>query len=199
MLSAADFSLRAFLDAEPLIALDGAQFAKADTPLTERVPEWYEKNGYAEVAIKGIGSVRLDKQAVQNTLSHGIGREKTIAFAALPIVLSRGRIIHIEPMRGSTTGGRVYHVSAPVRIAGADFICVVLIKSDQNLSRVYVHEVFSKEKLRHSAFKTGAVAAEQATGKRAGSAEAGAIRRVLYRLYAVNRQAIDAGSVGQTE
>jgi len=197
MLLAADFSLRAFLDAEPLVALGGTQFAKADTPLTERVPEWYEKNGYAELAVKGIGLVQIDKQAVQNTLSHGIGREKAIAFAALPIVLSCGRITYNEPMRGSTTGGQVYHVAAPVRIAGSDFICAVLIKSDQNLSRVYVHEVFSKEKLRRSAFKTGAAAAEQVAGKRAGSAEAGAIRRVLYRLYAVNCQASDGEAVSQ--
>jgi len=199
MLSAAEFSLRAFLDDEPLVVLDGTQFEKADTPLTERVPEWYEKRGYSEVAVKGIGLVRLDKQAVQNTLSHGIGREKVIAFAALPIVLARGRITHNEPMRGSTTGGQVYHVAAPVRIAGQDFICVVLIKSDQNLARMYVHEVFAKEKLRRSAFKTGAVAAEQVTGKRAGSAEAGAILRVLYRLYAVNRQATDGKGMSQRE
>jgi len=76
-------------------------------------------------------------------------------------------------MRGSTTGGQVYHVAAPVKIADQDFICVVLVKADENLARMYVHEVFAKEKLRRSAFKTGAVAAEQVAGKRAGSAEAG--------------------------
>jgi len=190
-----DSNLRAFLDGEPLVELDGTQFAKADTPLTERVPEWYMQNGYTAIAVEGIGVVQLDKQAIQNTLSYGIGREKVIAFSALPIVLARGRITHSEPMRGSTTGGQVYHVAGPVRIGSADFICVVLVKADENLARMYVHEVFKKEELRRSAFKTGAVAAEQVAGKRAGSAEAGAIRRVLYRLYAVNRQAIDAEAV----
>jgi len=109
----------------------------------------------------------------------------------VPIVLAHGRIIHQEPIRGGTTGGQVYHIAAPVRIADQHFICVVLIKADENLARMYVHEVFSKERLRRSAFKTGAVAAEQVAGKRAGSAEAEAVRKALYRLYAVN---IEEGS-----
>jgi len=188
MLSTADQTSRRFLDAHPLVTLDGTQFAKAETPLTERVPHWYAEKGYATISVGGVGTVRLDKQAVQNTLSHGIGREKVIAFAAVPIVLSQGHIIHQEPMRGSTTSGQVYHIAAPVKIADQDFICVVLIKADKNLARMYVHEVFSKEKLRRSAFKTGAVAAEQVAGKRAGSAEAGAVRKALYRLYAVNTE-----------
>jgi len=108
------------------------------------------------------------------------------AAVSVTAVLLRGRIIYQEPLRGSTTGGQVFHVAAPIRIADEDFICVVLVKADANLARMYVHEVFSKEKLRRSAFKTGAGAAFTGkTAQRAGSAEAGAIRSVLYRIFSV--------------
>lgn len=70
-------------------------------------------------------------------------------------------------MRGSTTGGMVFHVAAPIRIGGRDFVLGVLVKSDENTKLVYVHEAVLKEKLQRSEFKIGAVAAE--TGKRADS------------------------------
>jgi len=73
--------------------------------------------------------------------------------------------------------------STPVRVAAKDLVVSALIKSDTNINRVYLHEVFLKEKLQQSAFKTGAVAVDT-TGKpsRAG---AGVVAKVLRELYAV--------------
>jgi len=184
-------SNRQFLDGPPVCTLDGTQFPQSDTPLAERVALWYKANDFATVFVPQIGEVVLDKQAVRNSISHGIGRAKVIAFAALPQVIRAGRIIHVEAMAGSTDG-LAYYIAAPVQLAGQAFIATALVKSDTNINRVYVHEVFLKEKLQQSAFKTGAVAADT-TGKpsRAG---AGAVARVLRDLYAVNPKGATAKS-----
>jgi len=175
-------SLRQFLDGPPVCTLDGKQFLRSDTPLAERVAQWYKANGFATVHVPQIGEVVLDKKAVSRSINHGLSREKAAAFAAIPDVLLGGRIIHTEAMEGSTTGGQVYHVAAPVRIAGKDFVASSLLKADENINRLYVHEVFLKEKLH--APDVSAVAADT-TGKRADKGN-GVIAKVLRDLYAVN-------------
>jgi len=187
---------RDFLENTPPVSdLDGSQFAKADTPLPERVAEWYENNGYFTITVPHIGTVTLDKTAVSRSMNHGMGRNKAIAFAAVPDVFLAGRIIHSEPMEGTTAGGQVYHVAAPVRIVGKDFVASVLLKADQNINRMYVHEVFLKEKLH--APKVGAVADVATSGKRADKGN-GAIATVLREIYSVNTEAV-SDSHSQTE
>ncbi len=173
-----------FLDGKPVKELLGDEFAPDGVPLTEKVPRWYKEQGVSTVAVDGIGDVALDAVAVKNSMSHGIGRDKATAFAAVPDVLRKGRIIHRDFMRGSRDAGMVYHVAAPIEIAGKVFVMDVLVKADANASRMYVHEVVLKEKLQQSVFKTGADAAE--AGVRAGTDDAGAIRSVLQRIYGVN-------------
>lgn len=173
---------REFLEGEAVKKLKGDEFAPDGVPLTEKVPRWYQEQGVSTVAVDGIGDVALDERAVKDSIAHGIGRQKANAFAAVPDVLRKGRIIHREAMRGNSEGGLVYHVAAPISIGDQDFIADVLVKADANASRMYVHEVVLKEKLHDSAFKTGALSTESA---RTG-AEPGAIRSVLQTVYAVN-------------
>lgn len=175
-------SHRRFLDGAPIATLAGNEFAPDGVPLTEKVPKWYAEHGFSEIQVPDIGMVKLDAAAVRNSMSHGIGRDKAAAFAAVPDVLRRGRILRREGMRGSADG-TVYHVAAPIEIGGREFVADVLVRSDANAKRMYVHEVVLKEKLRQSTFKTGAVASE---GGKLASADAGAIRSVLREVYAVN-------------
>jgi hypothetical protein len=79
----------------------------------------------------------------------------------------------------------VFHVAAPVRIGGEDFVVDVLVKSDVNINRMYVHEVVLREKLRDSAFKIGAVASSM-DGKRSEAEEPGAIYSVIRKIFDVN-------------
>ena len=177
---------RKFLDGSPISTLTGDEFKSDGVPLTVKVPQWYADRGVSTVEVDGIGAVCLDETAVKNSLSHGIGRDKAAAFAAVPDVLKRGRVIHREAMRGSREGA-VFHVAAPISIGGKVFIADVLVKSDRNTSRMYVHEVALKEKLQQSVFKTGADAGKP--GELTGT-DAGAIRSVLQNVYSVNPDAV---------
>jgi len=173
---------RRFLDAHPIVKLTGEEFPKADTPLAERVADWYAENGLAEVQVSKIGLVKLDRRAVGRSMAHRLGRTKAAAFAAVPHVLIKGIIIHKEPLRGSRNGA-VYHIAAPVQIAEEVFIVDVLVKSDSGLSRMYVHDITPRKRLQESEFKIGADAAA-GTGERSDT-DFGAMRRVLRRIYAV--------------
>ena len=97
-------------------------------------------------------------------------------------MLKKGVVVQQEVMRGSTDG-LVYHIAAPIKIGTREFAADVLIKSDANINRMYVHEVALKEKLQQSTFKTGAVADD--SGKRA-SADAGAVLTLLQSIFSVN-------------
>ncbi|MEZ2293920.1 PLxRFG domain-containing protein [Variovorax sp. RCC_210] len=190
-----DAESRAFLDGAPVAEMSGKEFASDGVPLTEKVTQFYENTGNTQVDVAGIGLVSLDRQAVKSSLFHGIGRDKATAFAAVPDVLKNGKIIHAEAMEGSRDAGMVYHVAAPVRIGDRDMVEVVLVRADSNAKRMYVHEVVLKEKLRQTAFKTGADAAEAGVQARAG---AGAIRSVLDRIYTVNPAGASAATADQT-
>jgi len=39
-----------------------------------------------------IGKVVLDKEGVKSSLGHGMGREKAAAFAAVPEIISKGKV-----------------------------------------------------------------------------------------------------------
>lgn len=172
-----------FLNGPAVAQLSGDEFSPNGSPLTKRVTQWYVQQGVERVETPGIGSVRLDEKAVKNSFSHGMSRTKATAFAAVPEVLRKGRIIHREPMHGARDDGTVYHVAAPITIGGDAYVADVMVRADANTNRMYVHEVALQETLRASAFETSAGAAE--AGVRAG-ADAGAIRSVLRRIYAVN-------------
>lgn len=78
----------------------------------------------------------LDERAVKDSLSHGLGRDKAAAFAAVPEVLKQGRVVQREPMRGKQATGNVFYIAAPIRLGDKDMIEVVLVKSGQNTRRM---------------------------------------------------------------
>jgi len=176
---------RQFLDGKSLIKLTGQEFLKANTPLPDRVADWYAEHGVSEVRVSRIGFVQLDRCAVGRSIAHRLGRVKAAAFACVPDVLKKGRVIHTEPLRGSRNGA-VYHIAAPVQIAEEVFIVDILVKSDSGLSRMYTHEVTPRKRLQESEFKIGADAAA-GTGERSDT-DFGAMRRVLRRIYSVKAE-----------
>ncbi|PZU71067.1 MAG: hypothetical protein DI540_01030 [Sphingobium sp.] len=174
-------SIRAFLDGDPVVTLKGDEFAPDGYPLTSKVTRWYRENGGETVETPGIGEVSIDAVAVKNSVSHGLGRAKAAAFAAVPDVLRRGKIVHSEPLIGASDGGMAYFVAAPIRMGNQDMVEIVMIKSSRNAKRMYVHEVALREVLRQPTFKTSGQAAGADVHSGAG---AGALRSILQNIYA---------------
>jgi hypothetical protein len=79
-------------------------------------------------------------------LAHGIGRNKAVAFHAVPEVIKNGRIL------GETADykGRGYDaivIAAPITIGNESYICEVVVNKRKSSNNFYLHEVEVKEKL----------------------------------------------------
>lgn len=73
--------------------LTGNEFVKSDEPLTDRVVKYYDDNYNGAVVRYGFGTVLLDKRGVKDSISHGIGRNKASAFAAVPEIIKSGALV----------------------------------------------------------------------------------------------------------
>jgi len=171
---------RRFLEEEVVAAIRGDTF---DLTLrfgefVTKVSEWYAAiNGHSKITVPEIGEVSLDRRAVGNSRGHGSNPNRLVAFEIVPVVLRRGRVIHSEPMRGNPRG-TFFHVAAPVRIGATDFIAVVHVKQDKQSTRLYVHQVFQRQKLQ----RTPSIGLEEQVS---GQSVAGAAETVLRRIYSV--------------
>jgi hypothetical protein len=118
---------------------------------------------------------------VKDSIAHGIGRAKAIAFAAIPAVIEKGTIIGETPdWKGRGYRGIV--LAAPVKISDADYVVAAVLRGDNASQRFYLHEVGLKDRLQPDAFKTGASA--DTSGEPSG-ASSGALLTILRDIFAV--------------
>ncbi|MGF0069266.1 hypothetical protein [Candidatus Spyradosoma sp. SGI.093] len=136
----------------PIHSLTGTEFQKDSVPLTEKVTAfWKEKhNGFA--VNPTLGTVRLDREGVKDSLGHGIGSLKSAAYAAVPSVIEHG-IIFDRQTNWKNRGYDTAVLAAPITIGGKEYICEVVVETRPNRQGFYLHEVELKEKV-ENAFKT---------------------------------------------
>lgn len=134
--------------------LTGNEFKKDDTPITEKVSKFFKDNYNNVVTRKGVGTIILDSRSVKDSISHGIGRNKAAAFAAVPDVIISG----IEIDSQSNWKGRGYNsvtIAAPILINNEGYVAVVIITKSLNSNRFYLHEVALQKNLQYEGIKTG--------------------------------------------
>jgi hypothetical protein len=136
------------LNGSPVAVLTGNEFEKKEgITLTQQVIAYY--NAINNKAISpAYGEIILDRQAVEDDLAHGIGRNKAIAFAAVPNIIKKGIVILPlgEHKKGEKTLSAM--VAAPLEIRNEEFIGVVVLrKYKSGNNKLYVHEVSLKNKL----------------------------------------------------
>ncbi|MFA7371262.1 MAG: hypothetical protein WCY78_04980 [Sphaerochaetaceae bacterium] len=135
-------NLKWLLSGKPIVQLVGDEFR---TNLVDSVSAFYNKIGN-RVERPGMGEVTLTRHDIQASVGHGIGRNKAIAFAAVPDVIRQGR----EFSRTDNYKNRGYTsvvIAAPISIKGVEYICEVVINQRVNSNNFYLHEVEIKEKL----------------------------------------------------
>ena len=136
-------------------SLTGDEFAKSDKPLTERVAEYYTEKYDGKVEREGLGTVILDKRGVKDSLSHGIGRNKAAAFAAVPDIICNGVLID-QKENWKNRKYDSYTIAAPIEIAGEGFVGVAIVTRGHgtNANRFYLHEVVLQKNLLDESIKT---------------------------------------------
>lgn len=146
---------------EPVAEMDGSEFPKGSTGLVDQVTEFFKSIGNRAVN-PSIGQVTLDRRGAKSSLAHGMGRNKAIAFKAVPDVIRNGKIIDFQ----ADWKGRGYDtvvIAAPVVIKGETFYeGAILIRENRGTS-FYLHEVTALEnKDTNAPIKTGSKAPSDA-------------------------------------
>ncbi len=137
---------------EAVKQLSGNEFEKqAGKTLTEQVSKYFASiGGLAHSPL--FGDVVLDRKGAEDSLAHGMGRKKAIAYAAVKEVIEQGILIAYD-VNHKKRGYDSAIIAAPIRIAESDFVCeVVVTRLDDN--RFYLHEVTQKNKLQDAVFLT---------------------------------------------
>ena len=173
---------KAFLGGRPVVSLTGDEFKSDGVPLTEKVTAWYQSEHGGSVTKPGLGEVVLNKQSVRDSLSHGLGRDKAAAFAAVPALIRDGIYLDAQSNWKGRNQDSVT-IGAPIAIGGKNYVAVAIVLRDVNRNRFYLHEVVLRERLRTS-FKTEASANKNV----ALNGEAGAIRSLLQNIFNVNEK-----------
>ena len=134
------------LKGSPVKSLTGNEFARvANKNLTDQVEEYFKSIG--NIAQSPLyGDVILDRDGADDSLAHGMGRTKAIAYAAVKEVIETGVLIDYH----NNHKGRGYDsavVAAPIEISGNRFICYVTITRKEGDNRFYLHEVWTEKNL----------------------------------------------------
>src|SRR5690606_20277340 len=145
------------LNGKPVSELTGKEFAKSDKSIIDQVGDLCKSIG-GEVDVKGIGEATLNKQSISDSLSHGIGRNKAVAFKAIPEILTKGQIVDRQT-NFKDRGYGSYTISAPIAMNGERFVAFAIVNeaTEQGNHRFYLHEVVLQKSLQSEEFKTGMV------------------------------------------
>jgi hypothetical protein len=168
---------RKFLEGSPVVKLSGNEiphFPKTRL-LAEWIGQWFQEKHNGKAINPILGEVQLDKRSAKDSASHGMSRIKELAFAAIPAIIEKGRIVH-EEKKGGMDG---YFLAAPITIADEAYVGVAIVRKDANIQRFYLHEVGATKRLQESAINTGAPAK---AGKQFG-ANVGAIESILRNIF----------------
>jgi Large polyvalent protein-associated domain 3 len=180
---------------KPIIELSGSEFKKSEIPLTKAVAKWFaeSKNGKAINPI--LGDVVLNERGVKDSISHGIGREKAVAFAAVQRIIGKGVLIDVE-MNWKSRDYDGYSIATPISIKGEQYVGVVIVHKDKTTQRFYLQEVVLLESLQRNSFKT-----EASTGKNAAlnGEHAGANASMLRSIFAVKESDVSKVTDGYGE
>ena len=169
---------------EPVVTLGGDEFDLNTGPLADQVTEYFNGLGN-QVENPVLGTITLNRRGVKDSLSHGIGRLKAMAFYAVPDVLERGRIIDYQKdWKGR--GYDTFVLAAPIdvangRFAGNYYIGAIVLRA-YAMQRFYLHELIMQNR-EAATFKTGAVQ----ENVNPGDATYPTLTSILERVREINR------------
>lgn len=132
--------------------MKGTEFAKGQTDLVTQVSDYFDSLG--NIVNSKYGNVVLNRTGVKSSVAHGIGRNKAVAFTAVPNVIKKGLIIDYK----SSYKNRKYDTAvfaAPVSISNEEYFMAAVVTVNQQSNEYYLHEVALQKKEDNVSFKTG--------------------------------------------
>ena len=133
--------------------LGGSEFAKGSVDLITQVTDYF--NSIGNVVHSKYGDVIINRTGIKSSVAHGIGRNKAIAFKAVPDVIENGEIIDYQ----QNYKGRSYDTAvfaAPILIGKDKYFVAAVVNVNKNSNEYYLHEIALSKKIEDkTSFKTG--------------------------------------------
>lgn len=127
----------------PVSELTGNEFPKGTRRLTEQVGDFFRTLGN-RVTRKGFGDVIIDENGIKDSIAHGLGRAKSITFAAVPDVIKSGKQIDYQS-NWKGRGYDTYIFAAPVKIGEETGVVGVVVRKVMGQNKYYLHEVINEK------------------------------------------------------
>lgn len=143
---------------ESVAKLTGVEFQKTagdNRNLRTKVIDFFNSIGN-KVRHNVLGDIALNTAGARDSVAHGYGKLKAATFAALPDVLTNGKIIAYDP----AYEGRSYEsyiISAPVDVGETTCYVGALVIKDPTMQRYKLHEVLTTNENGVPLFKSESV------------------------------------------
>lgn len=125
---------------EPIFTLSGDEFSSGSGNLYQEVADFFAERYGGKVENPILGEVKLNKAAVKSSASHGLGRNKVMAFMAVPEVIKSGKIFDYQK-NWKERRYDTWVLAAPILIKGKKYVCEVIVIDTGEHKRFYLHEV----------------------------------------------------------
>ena len=133
------------LNTPPVCRLTGDEFKSDGRRLTDKVPEFFEREYGGVAHSPEFGEVRLDAEGVKSDIGHKVGRAKAVAFAAVRDIIEKG-VSYNRSFNWKNRGWQTAVVAAPIEIAGVPYVGEVVLTEIPKRRGIYLHEVEVQEK-----------------------------------------------------
>lgn len=125
---------------DPIFTLNGDEFSSGSGNLYQEVADFFAEQYAGKVENPILGEVKLNKAAVKSSASHGLGRNKVMAFMAVPEVIKSGKIFDYHK-NWKERRYDTWVLAAPILIKGKKYVCEVIVIDTGEHKRFYLHEV----------------------------------------------------------
>lgn len=147
------FKCKFLLEYPIVCSLTGNEFLPIDgESLTDQVEKYFIQLGGKAIS-PFFGEVTLDRKGADDSLAHGMGRLKAIAYAAVMDVIEKGILIHYD-FNHKNRGYNSAVLAAPITIGEERFVCEIAITLSKDNCKFYLHEVTKQKKLLDAVFIT---------------------------------------------
>ena len=128
----------------PISAISGTEFTTEGRTLLDDVERFFKSVG-SQAYNSRLGDVKLTRRGVKDSLAHGMTPQKAAAFAAIPDVISGGKVVGFEK-NWKQRGYDSATIAAPITIDGEQYLMAVVVHRSNSANRFYVHDVFTVKK-----------------------------------------------------
>ena len=139
-----DESIKSVAGMKAVAELTGNEFVIGTPGLYNQIADYFDSlnnNAFNP----DLGDVELKRRGVKDSVAHGLGKLKTVAFKAVPNIIQKGKVVDYQTnWKGNAYDTAV--IAAPITIANHEYYAAVVVRRTDTKQRFYLHEIDIKKR-----------------------------------------------------